>query len=391
MQASCKLVYKGAILSDDGATVASLALGPDEFLVGVFGKKKAHSSAAAERAPRAAAAPPAPATPAASGSAPAASAAGTEAAAAATTAAATAAAAAAATTTTTTAAAAATSVSAAASAPVGEGDGDGDGDGVDAASLGMLTAMGFDAAASRTALQEAQGSVAIAVERLSGLHEGGGFDVGDGGPPDLHVADAPAHGGGFVDLVGDGGDDAPGPLDDLVAHPLFPALRSVVQSNPAVLPAILEQIGASSPDLLARITEHQEEFMALLQDDESEGDEDGYGDYDDGDAAPEMHGHGMGGMEGLGDMVSGMTPEQLSELAGQLGIAAPGGYAGSEGEEGEDGAEDGAITVDLTEADMESVARLEALGFARDACIEAYLACDRNEALAANYLMDGTM
>lgn len=48
----------------------------------------------------------------------------------------------------------------------------------------------------------------------------------------------------------------------------------------------------------------------------------------------------------------------------------------------------GQMTVELTADDDAAVGRLEALGFSRMACVQAYIACERSEELAANYLLE---
>ena len=45
----------------------------------------------------------------------------------------------------------------------------------------------------------------------------------------------------------------------------------------------------------------------------------------------------------------------------------------------------------MTQEEVQAVNRLKELGFNEDEAIQAYLACDKNEELAANYLFEEKM
>mmetsp|Transcript_3320 Transcript_3320/g.7373 ORF Transcript_3320/g.7373 Transcript_3320/m.7373 type:complete len:401 (-) Transcript_3320:62-1264(-) len=148
-----------------------------------------------------------------------------------------------------------------------------------------------------------------------------------------------APGGG---AAGAGGDSE---LNFLRTNPQFQALRQMVQANPQILQPMLQELGKQNPQLLQLINSNQGDFLRMLNEPGAEGGSPGAGAGD----------GGMGGMPP--GMEEGMRHMQQN-------------------------------VVSVTPEEKESIDRLEAMGFDRALCIEAFFACDKNEALAANYLLE---
>ncbi|RVX69803.1 hypothetical protein B0A52_06448 [Exophiala mesophila] len=121
-------------------------------------------------------------------------------------------------------------------------------------------------------------------------------------------------------------------IDFLRNSPHFQQLRQLVQQQPAMLEPILQQVAEGNPQLAQMIGQNQEQFLQLL--------------------AEDIGGDAIGG---LGD--TGPLPP-------------------------------GATAVSVTVEESEAIERLCRLGFSRDQVVQAYIACDRNEELAANFLFD---
>ncbi|KAJ7287611.1 hypothetical protein C8J57DRAFT_1284415 [Mycena rebaudengoi] len=124
----------------------------------------------------------------------------------------------------------------------------------------------------------------------------------------------------------------PGAQLDLAAlqnNPQIQQLRQMMAQNPALIQPLIQQLGAQNPALMQMMEQNPAAVMQLF------------------------------------------------------------GVDGGDFDEGEDGpVPPGAHVVSVTEEERAAIQRLEALGFPRQAVLEAYFACDKNEELAANYLFE---
>jgi UV excision repair protein RAD23 len=135
--------------------------------------------------------------------------------------------------------------------------------------------------------------------------------------------------------------DTDDPLAFLRTQPQFQQMRHVIQQNPQLLNAVLQQIGQTNPALLQLISQNQESFVRMLNE---------------------------------------PTPGAATTGGGNI---PSGGSLGSQAATG--GPPQGMIQV--TPQDKDAIERLKALGFPEHLVVQAYFACEKNENLAANFLL----
>jgi UV excision repair protein RAD23 len=273
-----------------------------------------------------------------------------------------------------------------------------------------LREMGFPEAEARAALRAAFGNPDVAAEYLMTGIPPQALAAAAAQEQRSQRAAAPASAPHIPAGSAVGADH---PLSLLRSHPQFHDLKELVQTDPAQIGAVLASIGASSPDLLRLINEHREAFLSLMQepieDDEDDEDDDGAGgemdeammegeddEGEDMDAEEEAE---MAQLAQMAQVVAALPPEQQAAFAAQMGLPleqlqqmahmlAGGAVAGRGGGRGGGAGARAGTTVTLTQEEAAAVDRLCAMGFDRQRVVVAFLACDKNEELAANYLLE---
>lgn len=142
-----------------------------------------------------------------------------------------------------------------------------------------------------------------------------------------------------------------GNLDFLRENPTFQHLRQLVQQQPQMLENVLQQVGASNPQLAQLIASNPEQFLQMLAEGE------------DGEGVPLPPG---------AQNIS-VTEEERDAIERVSNVLLPRGWN---------------ETTVQTSTLTQQRPQLCRLGFERDHVIQAYFACDKNEELAANFLFD---
>jgi UV excision repair protein RAD23 len=203
-----------------------------------------------------------------------------------------------------------------------------------ATQVASLIDMGFEKSQAEAAIKAAHGQIDLAVDYLyNGIPEG----TNDNLP--------------FMEGEGEEGGEEGGDEDPLKKTASI--AKILCQNDPSKLTNLMQNIQQNDPDLFALINEREEEFKNLLEQPVTEAD-----------------------------------IRNLRSFQQEMGMGGVGGEHGGH----EHGHGQGTISVNLTPEDRVVINRLKELGNFNEAdVIQAYIACDKNEEMAANYLFEQKM
>ena len=197
--------------------------------------------------------------------------------------------------------------------------------------LNSLIEMGIEKSQAEGAIKAAKGQIDKAIDYLyNGIPEG------------LNDEDAQDN-----EHYQEGDENGEGEEEDPLKK-VASIAKVLCQNNPASLTSLLQNIQQNDPDLFNLIKENEEEFKNLLEQPITEQDRRTFINF-----SQEMNMGGQGQGQGQGQQ---------------------------------------RIRLNLTEADKAAINRLKDLGnFSEMDVIQAYIACDKNEELTANYLFEQKM
>lgn len=191
----------------------------------------------------------------------------------------------------------------------------------------MLQDMGFAKEEADTAITAAKGNVNLAIEFLSNGHI-----------PEELLNEAPEE-------ESDDSNTASSALRNIAS--LFKVL---CQGDPSKFQGLLMNLQQQSPEIVEMIQEHEQEFKELIQ-------------------AP-------------------ITEEDIRNFQSFNNSAGMMGQGQGQGGLGQGHPRPGENVIRLSKEEFDSVNRLKELGFSEREAAQAFLACDKNEEYAANFLME---
>ena len=154
-----------------------------------------------------------------------------------------------------------------------------------------------------------------------------------------------------------GGGQAENPLEFLRSQPQFQQMRELIRRNPQLLSTIMQQIGQTNPQLLQLITRNQSAFVRMLNEPSS------------GEQSP----------SGGAPAAPASNQPNMGQFVGEVGVT----------QEDKEAIDRVSLSAPLASLDFKPLLcfQLKALGFPEYLVVQAYFACDKNENLAADFLL----